>query len=150
MLLSNGMLVFNPFPGLANSIAGFKRGLNNMSPILVTKEGWPFLSIGASRGRRIIDCIAQIILAVLDQGMGIQEAVSAARVDASGRQNEVDARIDPETVGRLSRMGHDLCVVEQSASSSPFARPLGALIHPETGLIHCGVDVFHPVEARAE
>ena len=44
-------------------------------------------------------------------------------------------------------MGHDLSVVEQSANSSLFARPLGALIHPKTGLIHCGADVFHPTEA---
>ena len=69
-----------------------------MFPILVTQEGRPFLSIGGSGGRRIIDCIAQIILAVLDQKMGIQEAVSAVRVDASGQRNEGDARIDPETV----------------------------------------------------
>ena len=49
VLLSNGMVVFNPKPGAANSIAGFKRGLNNMSPVVALKEGRPFLTARRSR-----------------------------------------------------------------------------------------------------
>ena len=38
VLLTNGMVVFNPMPGAANSIAGYKRGLNNMSPVLALRD----------------------------------------------------------------------------------------------------------------
>ena len=83
ILLTIGMVVFNPMPGSANSIAGYKRGLNNMSPVLVLKDGKPFLSLGAPGGRRIISRIAQVLLNIIDFELGIQDAIISPTVDAS-------------------------------------------------------------------
>ena len=148
VLLANGMVVFNPMPGAANSIAGFKRGLNNMSPVLVLRDGKPFLTVGAPGGRRIICRIAHMISNVVDFGMSMQEAITAPSVDAAERETFVDHRIDLQTVAELGRIGHNVEVVPEPATGGGFSRPRGVMIDPETNLLHAGVHPFGPDEAR--
>ena len=148
VLLSNGMVVFNPMPGTANSIAGFKRGLNNMSPVVVLRNGEPFLTVGAPGGRRIICRIAHVISNVIDFGMSIQEAITAPSVDAAERETFVEHRIDPQTVDALARMGHNVEVVPEPSTGGGLSRPRGVMINPDTGLLHAGVHPFGPDEAR--
>ncbi len=148
VLLANGMVVFNPMPGTVNSIAGFKRGLNNMSPVLLLRDGKPFLTVGAPGGRRIICRIAQVVSNVVDFGMSIQEAITAPSVDAAERETFVDHRIDPQTVEALARMGHNVEIVPEPTTGGGFARPRGVMINPETNLLHAGVHPFGPDEAR--
>ena len=148
VLLTNGMVIFNPMPGTANSIAGFKRGLNNMTPVLVLRDGQPFLTVGAPGGRRIICRIAHIISNVIDFGMNIQEAITAPSVDAAERETFVDHRIDPQTVEALAGMGHNVEVVAEPSTGGGFSRPRGVMLNPDTGLLHAGVHPFGPDEAR--
>ena len=148
VLLANGMVVFNPMPGAANSIAGFKRGLNNMSPVLVLRDGKPFLTVGAPGGRRIICRIAHVISNVVDFGMSMQEAITAPSVDAAERETFVDHRIDPQTVEALAQMGHNVEIVPEPSTGGGFARPRGVMIDPDTGLLRAGVHPFGPDEAR--
>ena len=148
VLLSNGMVIFNPMPGTANSIAGFKRGLNNMSPVLLLSGGQPFLAVGAPGGRRIICRIAQVISNVVDFGMNMQEAITAPSVDAAERETFVDHRIDPQTVDALARMGHNVEVVPEPFTGGGFSRPRGVMIDHGTGLLHAGVHPFGIDEAR--
>ena len=130
VLLTNGMVIFNPMPGTANSIAGFKRGLNNMTPVLVLRDGQPFLTVGAPGGRRIICRIAHIISNVVDFGMSIQEAITAPSVDAAERETFVDHRIDPQTVEALAGMGHNVEVVAEPSTGGGFSRPRGVMLNP--------------------
>ena len=148
VLLSNGMVVFNPKPGAANSIAGFKRGLNNMSPVIALKNGRPFLTVGAPGGRRIICRIAHVISNVIDFGMTMQEAITAPSVDAAERETFIDHRIDPQTVETLTHMGHNVSVVPEPSTGGGFSRPRGVMIDPVTDLLHAGVHPFGPDEAR--
>ena len=148
VLLTNGMVIFNPMPGTANSIAGFKRGLNNMTPVLVLRDGQPFLTVGAPGGRRIICRIAHIISNVVDFGMSIQEAIMAPSVDAAERETFVDHRIDPQTVEAMVGMGHNVEVVPEPSTGGGFSRPRGVMLNPDTGLLHAGVHPFGPDEAR--
>lgn len=148
VLLSNGMVVFNPKPGSANSIDGFKRGLNNMSPVLVLKDGQPFFSVGAPGGRRIICRIAFVVSNVIDFGMTMQEAITAPSVDAAERESLLDHRIDPSVVETLGDMGHNVMVVEEPATGGGFSRPRGVMIDPVDYLLRAGVHPFEPDEAR--
>ena len=149
ILFSSGMVVFNPLPGSANSIAGFKRGLNNMVPLLLLKEKKPFASLGAVGGRRIISCNTQIVLNLVDRQMSLQQAIASPRVDASEAVTLTDLRLDSECREGLGRMGHEVEVVEESPSlDSGFARPLGIMVDPTTNRIRTGVDVFRISEAR--
>ena len=148
VLLPNSMIVFNPMPGAANSIAGFKRGLNNMVPVLALRDGNPFLAVGAPGGRRIMCRIAHIVSNVIDFGMSIQDAITAPSVDAAERETFVDHRIDPRTVDALARMGHNVEVVPEPSTGGGFSRPRGVMIDPGTGLLHAGVQPIGPDEAR--
>ena len=142
VLFTNGMLTFNPMPAAANSIAGYKRPLNNMGPLLVLRGGKPFLSLGAPGGRKILNCLTQLIVNLLDHDMGIQDAITAPRVDAADRETHVDSRIDEATIEALRQMGHSTVVVAESPAQSNFALPVGLMVNPETGNVHAGVDVF--------
>ncbi|HKG25162.1 MAG TPA: gamma-glutamyltransferase, partial [Thermomicrobiales bacterium] len=74
VLLNNAMSWFDPEPGRINSAAPGKRGLNNMSPLVVLRDGQPVLAVGAAGGRKIIHALAQIVSNVIDHGMGVQDA----------------------------------------------------------------------------
>ena len=148
VLLPNSMIVFNPMPGAANSIAGFKRGLNNMVPVLALRDGRPFLTVGAPGGRRIMCRIAHIISNVVDFGMGMQEAITAPSVDAAERETFLDHRIAPQTVEALARMGHNVEVVPEPSTGGGFSRPRGVMIDPASGLLHAGVQPTGSDEAR--
>ena len=148
VLLTNGMIVFNPMPGAANSIAGYKRGLNNMTPVLALKGGNPFFSIGAPGGRRIMCRIAHVISNVIDFGMSMQEAITAPSVDAAERETFVDHRIDPKTVEMLAEMGHNVEVVPERFTEWGFSRPRGVMVNPDSGYLHAGVQPTGTDEAR--
>ena len=148
VLLGNGMIVFNPMPGSANSIAGFKRGLNNMAPVLLLRDGKPFIAVGAPGGRRIMCRIAHIVSNVVDFGMGMQEAISAPSVDAAERETFVDHRIDPRTVEALAAMGHNVAVVPEPSTGGGFSRPRGVMVDPGSGLLRAGVQPTGTDEAR--
>ncbi|MFT4122133.1 MAG: gamma-glutamyltransferase [Bradyrhizobium sp.] len=75
---------FNARPDAANSIAGRKRPLANMGPMLVTRDGQAVAAIGAPGGRRIISCVVQLIINLCERGMSAESAISAPRLDASG------------------------------------------------------------------
>ena len=148
VLLTNGMVVFNPMPGTANSIDGYKRGLNNMSPVLVLKNDEPFLTVGAPGGRRIICRIAHIISNVIDFGMSMQNAITAPSVDAAERETFIDHRIDPKTTETLTNIGHNTKPIPEPATGGAFSRPRGVLINSLTNNLHAGVHPFGPDQAQ--
>ena len=84
ILFNDTMVLFDPRPGRANSIEGGKRPLSRMTPMLVLKDGNPFLTAGAPGGRMIMGTVMKVLHNVIDLGMGIQEACARVAVDASG------------------------------------------------------------------
>lgn len=83
-LLDAAMGWFNALPNAANSIAGRKRPLANMGPVLLTRNGEATAALGAPGGRRIIAAVVQVALNLVERGMSATEAVAAPRIDASG------------------------------------------------------------------
>ncbi|WP_417523967.1 gamma-glutamyltransferase [Marinovum sp.] len=61
---------------IANRVAPGKRPRSSMSPTIVLKDGAPVLVTGSPGGSRIIGYVAQSIIAVLDWGMDVQQAVA--------------------------------------------------------------------------
>lgn len=144
ILLNDTMVLFDPLPGRANSIAGGKRALSSMTPMLVLKEGKPFMTLGAPGGRLIIGTVMKAIHNVIDLGMGIQEACSRLLVDASAAAVLTDAALDGAVLDDLRGRGHTLNVRPKSFMPRIFASPTGILVHPETGNLHGGADPYHP------
>lgn len=62
---------------IANAVAPGKRPRSSMSPTIVLRDGAPVLVIGSPGGSRIIGYTANAIIAHLDWGMDVQQAVSA-------------------------------------------------------------------------
>ena len=148
VVLNNAMAWFDPAVGRANSLASGKRGLNNMSPLIVTRDGRPFLTLGAAGGRRIIQAVTSVLVNVVDHGMGIQEAIAAPRIDCSGSNVVINARVPAEIRSALEAMGHPLEVAEDLFHSYPWALTMGILIEPGSGRFHGGVDPFRPAFAE--
>ncbi|NQW24214.1 MAG: gamma-glutamyltransferase [SAR202 cluster bacterium] len=146
--LVGGMAWFIPKPGYANSIAGWKRPLNNQSPLMVFRDGRPILCQGAPGARRIMNRGVQVVTNVIVFGMGPQEAISQPTVDASGRETLINARMPDDVVGGLRRLGHRVEVVEETPSlTGAFSRPSAITIDYEEGLLRAGVDSYRPTMA---
>ncbi len=79
-----------------------QRASSHISPYLVTKDGKPFLILGAAGGSRIITAIVQVISRVIDRKMKIGNALAAGRVHA------VDTAILVETHEGSSWMAEDI------------------------------------------
>jgi gamma-glutamyltranspeptidase/glutathione hydrolase len=144
ILFNNAMVLFDPIPGRANSIQADKRPLSSMTPMLVFKNGKPFMSAGALGGRQIIGTVMRVLHNVLEFGMGIQQACATLSFDASAAKVVVDAEIDATTLERLREMGHPLDVREKSFMPRLFASPTGILVDPHSGQLHGGADPYHP------
>ncbi|PUB11242.1 gamma-glutamyltransferase [Yoonia sediminilitoris] len=61
---------------IANRIEPGKRPRSSMAPTIVMQDGQPSLVIGSPGGSRIIGYVAQAIIAHIDWGMDVQQAVS--------------------------------------------------------------------------
>jgi gamma-glutamyltranspeptidase/glutathione hydrolase len=142
VLFNNGMMWFDPEPGRPNSVGGGKRPVANMSPALLTRDGRAVASLGASGGRRILNCLAQIAMNLVDHGMTMQPAVSAPRIDASTPDLLVSARIPPATIERLATLGHRINVLHEELFLGEFAQPACVQVDA-SGACRGGVDPFY-------
>ena len=147
VVLNNGMTWFDPEPGHVNSIQPGKRILWAPTPTLVLRDGQPLLAIGAPGGRRIISAVVQSLVNVLDFGLGVQAAVTTPRVHCEGVSTEVDARVDPDVIDALGRMGHRVRLHNEHSSSFRFARPGGIRVDPASNQLTGGVHEFTPAWA---
>ncbi|SDG87811.1 gamma-glutamyltransferase [Sulfitobacter delicatus] len=62
---------------IANRVEPGKRPRSSMAPTIVLKDGAPVLALGSPGGSRIIGYVAGAIMAHLDWGMDVQQAVAA-------------------------------------------------------------------------
>jgi gamma-glutamyltranspeptidase/glutathione hydrolase len=151
IILRNYTNLFNPEPGTSNSIGPWKRPSSHDSLTLVFKDSQPLITIGAPGGRRVITSVVQVLVNVIDFGMGIQEAIAAPRIHIEGSDPKVpegklvkelfvDSRMPPEVVKELERRGHQV-VLKPDGS---FALPIAIMRNLETGKLHGGVTVPVP------
>ena len=123
ILMNNGIMWFDPRPGRANSIAPSKRPLSNMCPIVVARDGRPWIAAGASGGRRIMSAVLQLMSFTLDFGLGAEASAHRPRIDVSGGDEVmVDRRMEPEVVKALGAK-FPLEMVEHGANPVNFSCP---------------------------
>ncbi len=72
--------VFGVTGGTANKIEPNKRMLSAMSPTIVEKDGKLLMVVGSPGGSTIITSVFQVIVNVIEHGMGMQQAVDSRRV----------------------------------------------------------------------
>ena len=150
VVMNNGMMWFDPVPGRVNSIMPGKYPLNNMTPALVLGSDGVRMAVGASGGRRITNCVTQLISKVIDFGMGPQEAIDSPRVDCSLPVTSVDPRLPSDVVAGLEARGHRIYVIGDNhvqGGFASFASPVAIVRNPDTGF-RAGVDTFHSAYAE--
>ena len=121
-LLNNEMDDFTSAPGKpnmygliqgeANAIAPRKRMLSAMTPSIVTDSaGQVQLVVGSPGGPTIITTVAQVIMNVLDQRMGLADAIAAPRIHHQALPDETfyeHGGLSDATVHAVEAMGHKL------------------------------------------
>ncbi|MDY3561353.1 gamma-glutamyltransferase [Gemmata sp. JC673] len=139
-ILNNEMTDFNPRPGFTgtageigtkpNQIAPGKRMLSSMTPVIVLKDGKPYLITGSPGGRTIINTVLCVVLNVLAFDMPVDEAVSAPRFHHQWLPDVTrfeGAKTQPELVAKLKALGHSVIEHRQGDAHS-------ILIDPKTGV----------------
>ncbi|MCB0009050.1 MAG: gamma-glutamyltransferase, partial [Anaerolineales bacterium] len=115
IILNNTMALFDPHPGMANSVASGKRMVSSMSPTILLKDGQPFMALGTPGGVRIFPAVLQAIINVIDHGMSLQEAVEAPRVWTQGQELELEEGVAAAVRPDLAQRGHRLLEVSAVA-----------------------------------
>ncbi len=139
LLFDAAMGWFNAIPGAANSIAGGKRPLANMGPLMVTRAGMPIASIGAPGGRRILSAVTQVAINLVDRSMDAESAIAAPRCDASGPDLLVSERLGRVVQGNPELSSLSKLIPEQHEGFGyELARPLVATRSQDGKLSACG------------
>jgi gamma-glutamyltranspeptidase/glutathione hydrolase len=146
VVLNDMMLLFDPRPGRANSIAAGKWQATPVAPTLLLEHGRLRAVIGTPGGRRIPTAIAQVIVNLVDRGLGLQDAIAAPRLHAEGPEVLLDDRFDPAVFEGLRALGHHVVAGEKTPCSFNFAQPNGIAVGAG-GDLHGAADPFTPAAA---
>ena len=146
VVLNDMMLLFDPRPGRANSIAAGKWQATPVAPTLLLEHGRLRAVLGTPGGRRIPTAIAQVIVNLVDRGLGMQDAIAAPRLHAEGPEVLLDDRFDPAVFEGLRALGHHVVAGEKTPCSFNFAQPNGIAVGAG-GELHGGADPFTPAAA---
>jgi len=116
-LLNNHMRDFDIDPKSPNAPGPGKRPVSNMGPMILLKDGAPYLVLGSPGGTRIFSSLTQIAANVLEFGMDLDAAIEAPRffsysVNGKPRPIHVESRIPAEVQKALEALGHEIQVRE--------------------------------------
>lgn len=107
-----GVNLFGAIGGKNNLVHPRKRPLSSMTPTIVyDKNNKPFMALGTPSGTRIITCVLQTVLNVLEYEMPLWEAVAATRYHHQWKPEEIRVGkpyFSKETEGKLKAMGHKI------------------------------------------
>ncbi|ETA51989.2 gamma-glutamyltransferase [Ponticoccus alexandrii] len=96
---------------IANRVEPGKRPRSSMAPTIVRQDGAPVLVIGSPGGSRIIGYVAQAIVAHVDWGMDVQQAVAMPHaVNRFGTYDLEEGTPMAEMQGALEEMGFEVSV----------------------------------------
>ncbi len=112
--------LFDLEEGRPNTYAPGKRPFHTIIPAFVTRDGKPYISFGVMGGAVQPQGHVQIIVNLVDFGMGLQEAGDAPRILHAGSSEPTGERMTDggavslesgyswETIRELKRMGHNI------------------------------------------
>ncbi|WP_045388604.1 gamma-glutamyltransferase family protein [Falsirhodobacter sp. alg1] len=113
---------FRLIDGHPNAIGPMKRPMHTIIPGMVTRNGIVEMPFGVMGGHYQATGHAAFLSAVLDDGMGLQEAMDAPRSFATGGQLEIEPTISAEVQADLAARGHSLKIVSSPIGGSQAIR----------------------------
>ncbi|GAA4221538.1 gamma-glutamyltransferase [Sagittula marina] len=113
---------------IANRVEPGKRPRSSMAPTIVRREGTPVLVIGSPGGSRIIGYVAQAIVAHIDWGMDVQQAVAMPHAVNRFGTYDLEAGTDmADRKSQLEELGFEVNIRDLNSG-------LHAIALTETGL----------------
>jgi gamma-glutamyltranspeptidase/glutathione hydrolase len=111
--LNNSMqyCVFEPKGNPLDALPG-RRKLAGFCPMLVLRDGKPWIAVGSPGGHTIVQTVPQIVMNLVDFNMDIQQAIAAPRMsfiepDITAIEDGVPAEVRKQ----LSALGHNVRVM---------------------------------------
>jgi gamma-glutamyltranspeptidase/glutathione hydrolase len=107
----NDSLAYSTFEPKGNPMDAFagRRKLAGFCPMIVMRDGKPWVAIGTPGGHTIVQTVPQMVMNIIDFRMDVQQAIAASRISfVEPEVIAVDDRI-PESVRKeLLAMGHNI------------------------------------------
>jgi gamma-glutamyltranspeptidase/glutathione hydrolase len=143
VVLNNGLMWYDPEPGHISSIAPGKRALHAAAPCLLFNIDGPLAALGSPGARKIMSSVLQVLLNLVDHGMGMQQAIAAPRIHREATPGvTLDSHFPAAVTEGLAARGYDVTLATESFMSSHFGRPTGILLDWEHSRLHGGVEPF--------
>lgn len=132
-LLNNQLTDFSFAPTrdgrpVANRVQPGKRPRSSMSPTIVLDRatGALVLAIGSPGGPSIVSYVARVLVEVLDDGIGLQRAVSSPNLGSRNGPTELErGRVEPALGAALAARGHPVEYVDMTSGLHGIARHCG-------------------------
>ena len=129
---------------IANRVEPGKRPRSSMGPMIVLKGGKPYIALGSPGGSRIIEYMARNLVAVLDWGYDIQDAVNLPNVaNRFGTYDLEEGTAIAAVEDELQAMGYETSVRDLFSGSH------GVMIM-DNGTLHGAADPRREGIARGE
>jgi gamma-glutamyltranspeptidase/glutathione hydrolase len=131
-------------------VAPKKRPRITLTPTILLKDSRPYLALATPGGDSQDQQNLNVLLAHIDFGLRIQEAIEAPRLNSEHMRQSfrdhreqpgvltIEGRVPWDVLDELRRRGHDLRIV------GPFRMPTAVTavgIDPQTGTLFGGADV---------
>lgn len=135
--------LFSLEPGHPNVYAPGKRPFHTIIPAFITKDGKPWMSFGLMGGGMQPQGHAQIVMNLIDFGMGIQEAGDAPRIHHGGSSEptgsmmtdggevNLESGFSYETIRELMRRGHKVAY-----ANGPYGGYQAIFRDPDSGVYY--------------
>ncbi len=144
VLFSNQMRHLHTDPASPSKVGPGRRPRSNQSPLIVLKDGQPYMAIGTPGNDGIWQRMAQVLVNIFDYGMDIQRAVTEPRMIYGGFQEtgteippifSVEDRIPDATVSALRSKGYKIELIPSDEGCVN-----GIIRDPATGFLYGGAD----------
>jgi len=98
---------------VANRVQPGKRPRSSMAPMIVFRDGKPYMAVGSPGGSAIINYVAKTLVGVLDWKLDIQQAISLPNMGSRNQATEVERGTALENMlPALRGMGHEVKAVD--------------------------------------
>ncbi|MBO1112539.1 gamma-glutamyltransferase [Bordetella petrii] len=98
---------------VANRVQPGKRPRSSMAPMIVFRDGKPYMAVGSPGGSAIINYVAKTLVGVLDWQLDIQQAISLPNMGSRNQATEVERGTALENMmPALRGMGHEVKAVD--------------------------------------
>ena len=98
---------------VANRVQPGKRPRSSMAPMIVFRDGAPYLAVGSPGGSAIINYVAKTLVGVLDWNLDIQQAIALPNLGSRNQATELERGTALQDLAPALRgMGHDVKMVD--------------------------------------